>query len=43
MMTYLWVVKIFTGQNWLERPGRKPTDKRHILGTIALISRRYCF
>ena len=39
-MIYLWVVKIFTGQNWLERLGRKPTDKRVIGSIIALISMR---
>jgi hypothetical protein len=36
-------VNIFTGQNWLERPGRKPTDERRI-GIVAIVSRRRnCF
>ena len=39
MMTYLWVVNIFTGQDWLVRQRRKPADERDI-GIIVIITRR---
>ena len=41
-MTYLSVVNIVDGHSWLDRSGRKPTNKGEI-GIIAPIIRRLYF